>query len=80
MSTIERIRWGEGSPRIQKVFEQFFADRGNVPNLFRVMGRRPEILTTFNQHFGQVMSKGLLEPRLKELLAVRVSRLNHCEY
>jgi len=80
MSYIERVRWGEGSPRIQKVFEHLYAERGNVPNLFRVMGRRPELLSSFNAHFGQVMSKGLLEPRLKELLAVRVSEINGCDY
>jgi alkylhydroperoxidase family enzyme len=80
VSHIERLNWGEVEPRIQRIFETFQEARGNVPNLFRVMGRRPPLLTSFNAHFGAVMGEGRLEIRLKELLAVRVSQLNDCEY
>ena len=80
MSRIERLRWGHVEPRIQRVFESFFESRGNVPNLFRVMGRRPPLLTSFNAHFGQVMGEGTVSIRLKELVAVRVSQINDCGY
>lgn len=80
MSHLERIRWGEVEPRIQRVFESFFQARGNVPNLFRVMGHRPELLSTFNAHFQAVLAPGALTVRFKELLALRVSTLNHCRY
>lgn len=80
MSLIERLRWGEVEPRLQRIFEKFYAERGNVPNLFRVMGRRPELLTSFNAHFGAVLGEGTVEIRLKELLAVRVSQINECRY
>ncbi len=80
MSYVDRLRWGEVEPRIQRIFESFYEARGNVPNLFRVMGRRPELLTTFNAHFAAVMGEGTLPVRLKELVAVRVSQVNRCEY
>jgi alkylhydroperoxidase family enzyme len=80
MSHIERLQWGEVEPRIQRIFETLHEARGNVPNLFRVMGRRPSLLTSFNVHFGAVMGEGEVDVRLKELLAVRVSQLNDCEY
>jgi alkylhydroperoxidase family enzyme len=80
MSHIERVRWGEAEPRVQRVFEAMYRKRGNVPNLFRVMGRRQELLRSFNTHFSAVTGEGKVDVRLKELLAVRVSTLNRCEY
>jgi alkylhydroperoxidase family enzyme len=80
MSYIKRVLWGDGEPRVQKVFESIYEQRGNVPNLFRVMGRRPKILNSMNAHFGAVMGEGAIPVLLKELIAVRVSVLNKCEY
>jgi len=80
MSYIDRVKWGEGEPRVQKVFESIYKDRGNVPNLFRVMGRKPKLLNSFNAHFAAVMADDTVSTRLKEILVVRVSTLNHCGY
>jgi alkylhydroperoxidase family enzyme len=80
MSYIDRVKWGEGEPRVQKVFEAVYEDRGNVPNLFRVLGRKPKLLNSFNAHFAAVMADDTVSTRLKEILVVRVSALNHCGY
>jgi len=80
MSFISRLRWGHVEPRLQRIFEAFHAERGNVPNLFRVMGHRADLMSSFNAHFGATMGEGLVSIRLKELLAVRVSLLNNCAY
>ena len=48
--------------------------------LFRTMGHRPEIMQQSMQLLETVMRGGTVEPRLKELLAVRVSQVNHCFY
>ena len=80
MSYLPRARWGEVEASIQKVFEGFYEARGNVPNLFRVLALRPELLTTFNEHFQAVLSEDSVSVRLKELVAVRVSQLNGSDY
>ena len=80
MSYVERLRWGEVEPRIQKIFEALHQERGNVPNLFRVMGQRAPLLTSFSAHYGKVMGEGTVDVRLKEMLSVRVSQINDCEY
>ena len=81
MSYLRRLRWGGVEPRLQRIFESFHAERGNVPNLFRVMGRRPQLMTTFNAHFAAVLSaEGTLGVGFKEMLAVRVSQINECDY
>ncbi len=48
--------------------------------LFRTMAHRPEIMRQSMQLLETVMRGGTVEPRLKELLAVRVSQVNHCFY
>lgn len=48
--------------------------------LFRTMAHRPEIMQQSMQLLETVMRSGTVEPRLKELLAIRVSQVNHCFY
>lgn len=52
----------------------------SMSTLFRTMGHRPEIMRQSMQLLQTVMRGGTVEPRLKELLAVRVSQVNHCFY
>ena len=54
--------------------------RGNVPNMFRTMAHRPEILETMIAHFEAVLTTGTLPVKLKELVIVRTSQLNECTY
>ncbi|WP_322481114.1 carboxymuconolactone decarboxylase family protein [Thermogemmatispora sp.] len=49
-------------------------------DLFRVMAHRPEIARQTMQLLQTVMRGGSVEPRLKELLAIRVSQVNYCHY
>ena len=48
--------------------------------LFRTMAHRPEIMQHSMQLLEAVMRSGTVEPRLKELVAVRVSQVNYCYY
>ncbi len=80
MSWLKRVEWGVAERRLQAIFENFYAERGNVPNLFRVMGHQPDLMSSFNNHFGKVMGEGSLSIGLKEMVAVRVSQINDCGY
>jgi AhpD family alkylhydroperoxidase len=68
----------EGTNR--EVFEQFLKERGNIPNMMRTMGLSPEHLRTMVAHFRTVMNTGTVPRLLKEMIAVRVSRINACDY
>jgi alkylhydroperoxidase family enzyme len=63
-----------------EVFDLFLKERGNIPNMFRTMAHRPEILRTMIAHFRAVMNTGTVDKKLKEMVGVRVSYLNRCEY
>jgi len=48
--------------------------------LLRVMGHRPELARESMKLLQTAMRSGTVDTRLKELLAVRVSQVNHCFY
>ena len=65
---------------LRETFQRFIEERGKVPNLFRVAAHRPEIASTLASHMRSVMEAGDVSRLLKELLSVRVSQINNCEY
>jgi alkylhydroperoxidase family enzyme len=67
-------------PILRDSFQKFITERGKVPNLFRVAAHRPEIARTWSEHQRAVMGSGEVPVLLKELLSVRVSQINDCEY
>ncbi len=62
------------------VLEGFFKARGNVPNMCRTMALRPAIMKTAADHMDAIFTDSLVERKVLELVAVRVSLLNECRY
>ena len=58
MSRISKLDRSEVTPDLASLFDKVFAQRGNVPNMFRVMARRPEVFATMQAHFGAVVNTG----------------------
>ena len=66
MSRISRLDRREVTPDLAALFDKAFAQRGNVPNMFRVMAHRPEIFSTMQAHFAAVLEefvRGVQDPR-----------------
>jgi len=80
MSRISRLDRTQVTPEIAAGFDKVFAQRGNVPNMFRVMAHRPEIFSTMQAHFAAVLSTGTVSTKLKELIIVRTSQINVTPY
>ncbi len=55
-------------------------ERGNVPNMFRTLARRPEVMKTASDHMTAIVTGSATDRKILELLAVRVSVLNECKY
>jgi alkylhydroperoxidase family enzyme len=77
---VPRLETGDVDDSVKPTFDAFVKERGVVPNLFRVAAHRPEILRTLREHMAAVMGPGEVPVLLKELLSVRVSQINGCEY
>jgi alkylhydroperoxidase family enzyme len=56
------------------------ASFATMSTLFRTMGHRPEIMKHAMQLLEAAMRGGTVDAKLKELLAIRVSQVNHCFY
>src|SRR3974390_2240229 len=80
MSRISRLDRSEVSPELAALYDKAYAQRGNVPNMFRVMAHRPEIFATMQAHFGAVLNTGTVSTKLKELILVRTSQVNETPY
>ena len=80
MSRISRLDRSQVTPDLAALFDKVFAQRGNVPNMFRVMAHRSEIFATMQAHFGAVLNTGTVSTRLKELIIVRTSQVNDTPY
>ena len=80
MSRISRLDRSRVSPEVATRYDKVFAQRGNVPNMFRVMAHRPEIFATMQDHFAAVLNTGTVSTKLKELIIVRTSQVNETPY
>ena len=80
MSRLKRLTKDEVPDDVRELFARVGAQRGNIPNMFRVYAHRPEILKTMTAHLNAITTTGTVPVRTKELVATLVSRINHCEY
>jgi alkylhydroperoxidase family enzyme len=80
MPRISRLDRNAVSPEIGEIYDHFMKVRGNIPNMFRTVAHRPEILRTMIAHLRAVMETGTVPPKLKELVIVRTSQINNCQY
>lgn len=70
----------EVTPDVGAVFDRFNRTRGNIPNMFRTLARRPDIMLTMEAHMNAVLNTGTVDTALKELVVVRTSSNNKCAY
>ena len=80
MPRLSKISPEQAAGEVREIFDAFLKERGNIPNMFRTVAHRPEIMRTMTAHFRAVMNTGTVEKKLKELVAVRVSHINYCDY
>lgn len=77
---ISRLDRSTVDEKTAEIFDHYQKMRGNVPNMFRTMAHRPEIMRSMIAHFRAVMETGTVSAKLKELVIVRTSQINNCEY
>jgi alkylhydroperoxidase family enzyme len=80
MPRIRPVKPEDTTPEARAMLERLQGERGNMPNMFRTMALRPDLALTAEAHLRAVFETGSVSQRLKEMLAVRVSQINHCYY
>ncbi len=80
MPRISPLHPDDAPAEARVTLQEFFDARGNVPNMFRTLARRPKVMKTASDHMTAIVTGSSVEPRVLELLSVRVSILNECKY
>ncbi|MBI4641310.1 MAG: carboxymuconolactone decarboxylase family protein [Candidatus Tectomicrobia bacterium] len=76
MARIRALKNDEIGGKLQAIYPQFSTSSGELFSPLGVAAHRPEMMKTMVDHLKSVMTTGTVERRLKEILAVKVSRLN----
>lgn len=72
---------GEARGRLAKLYEEAIERAGRVFGIVRVMSQEPRVLEASMGLYRSVMfGQGGLTRQQREMLAVVVSRTNHCHY
>src|SRR5258706_16483910 len=79
-SRIPLLERASATPDAQKIYDALLAARGVVPNMFKVLGYRPEIAQGVAGFLKPLLSDGALPGFYKELIAIRVSQHHRCAY
>ena len=80
MQRLEPPRAEDVSPDVLPTWEQFYRTRGSVPNMFRTLALRAEMMLAIAGCMDAILNTGTVELRLKEMVVVRTSQLNTCAY
>ncbi len=80
MSRIDSLTSNEASNPVFAIFEEIEVAFGMVPNLFRTYAHHPPLLEANWNKVKRLMMEGNLSRKLKEAIAVLVSKDNGCRY
>jgi uncharacterized peroxidase-related enzyme len=80
MPLIQPMTANTVSPEVQSIFKEIEKGFGMVPNLFRTMAHYPPLLKANWEKVKAVMMGGRLSRKVKETIAVLISKDNECPY
>jgi alkylhydroperoxidase/carboxymuconolactone decarboxylase family protein YurZ len=82
MASIKMIELEEATGKVKQIYQQIMDELGIdfVPNMFKVMGHKPDFLESQWNKTQVVMRAGKLDRLTKEIIAVAVSAVSGCHY
>ena len=83
MASIAMISEEEATGKVKELYEEIMSrlEIDFVPNLYKVMAHNPDYLeANWNRVKAIMVKKGQLDRMTKEIIAVAVSAVNHCDY
>lgn len=67
-------------PRVKESYERMRKKRGKVTNIYKVLAHKPSIISTIGPFVAAVQEPDELDPKLKEKVILRVSKINRSSY
>lgn len=79
MNRINPVTPEKATGKTKELFDGIKTKLGRVPNVFQLMGNSPAALEGY-LNFSGALANGVLDPKLRELIAITVAETNVCEY
>jgi len=79
-SRVPLIERNEAHADLLPLYEKLEAERGRVPNMFKVLAHVPPLALGIAAFLKPLLGDGALPAWYKELIAARGASLNHCEF
>lgn len=82
MASIKMIEVEEATGKVKDIYEEIMQEFGIdfVPNMYKVMGHKPDFLEAQWRKTQVVMRAEKLDKLTKEIIAVAVSAVSGCDY
>lgn len=78
MARLSVLETHQLTPTVAKYAERAAAGGPEQALMFQVLGHRPEMVETFMQFYLRAHTSGVVSTTLKELVRLKVARLNDC--
>lgn len=80
MANVKLLQETEVQGKTKEIYEDIRKTFGALPNFFKAMGTNPDILEANWNRVKAIMTKGKLDRKTKEFIAVAVSATKSCKY
>jgi AhpD family alkylhydroperoxidase len=82
MPIVPYVSEDEATGIVKEVFDDIKASRGlaEVPNFWRAIAHHPQYLQSEWEKLKTILSTGVIDRKVKEMIAVAVSATNNCDY
>ncbi len=82
MASIKMVEVEEATGKVKEIYREIMDELGTdfVPNMYKVMGHKPDFLETQWRKSQVVMRADKLDKLTKEIIAVAVSAVSGCDY
>jgi alkylhydroperoxidase/carboxymuconolactone decarboxylase family protein YurZ len=82
MASIKMVEMEEAPDQVKAIYQQIMDQLGTdfVPNMYKVMGHKPDFLEAQWKKTQAVMRADKLDSLTKEIIAVAVSAVSGCDY
>lgn len=77
---IRPVEKDQAPETVKRIYEALEQSLGRVPNFYKMLAHKPDVLRAFNQLYSAIWAEGVLSAKLKELAYLRTSIHNGCEY
>ena len=80
MAVVNPLPKEQAAQETHGVYDALTGKFGRMPNIFGVMAHRPSAMKHFVSLYGAVMMEGTVDAKSKELVYLKTSLVNGCEY